>query len=95
MKTLNVLIAIQKGNNMLEEPYYYVNEVLKFDKQTKERRKQLIEEQKKEIAFLKRVLNKQEKVRELEKGEPDFTIRLKYAIEVLNIMEIKNFELNN
>ena len=62
---------------MIEEPNFYVNEVLKFDKQTKERRKQLIEEQKKEIAFIKRVMNKQEKVRELEVGEPDFSIRLK------------------
>ena len=79
---------------MIEEPHYYVNEVLKFDKQTKERRKQLIEEQKKDVAFLKRVLTKQEKVRELEKGELDFTIRLKYAQQVLSIMEIKNYELD-
>ena len=39
--------------------------------------------------------NSDEIIRELEKGEPDFIIRLKYALEVLNIMEIKNFELNN
>jgi len=79
---------------MLEEPHYYVNEVLKFDKQTKERRKQLIEEQKKDVAFLKRVLSKQEKVRELEKGEPDFSVRLKYAEQILTIMEIRNYELD-
>ena len=78
---------------MIEEPNFYVNEVLKFDKQTKERRKQLIEEQKKEIAFIKRVMNKQEKVRELEVGEPDFSIRLKYAQQFLSIMEIQNYEI--
>lgn len=80
---------------MIEEPNFYVNEVLKFDKQTKERRKQLIEEQKKEIAFIKRVMNKQEKVRELEVGEPDFSIRLKYAQQILSIMEIKNYEIGD
>ena len=79
---------------MLEEPHYYIQEVLQFDKQTKERRKQLIEEQKKDVAFLKRILTKQEKVRELEKGEPDFSVRLKYAQQILTIMEIRNYELN-
>ena len=80
---------------MFEEPHNYVENILKFKQLSKDRRKKLIEDVKKEISFLEKVISGKNKVRETEIGDPDFNARLKYQKQILGIMEIMNYEIGD
>jgi len=78
---------------MLEEPYYYVEEVLQFRKITKEKRKQHIQETKKQVEFYEKVLSGKIKVCQF--SDPDFNVMLNYNKKLLEIMQIICFELGD
>ena len=78
---------------MLEEPYYYVEEVLQFRKITKDKRKQHIQETKKQVEFYEKVISGRIKV--CQQSDPDFNVLLKYNKKLLEIMQIICFELGD
>lgn len=80
---------------MFTEPHEYIEDVLKFNKVTKEKRKFLIDKQIRIIKRLKDIIAGKIKPRDDECFDPDFKVRLHYEQQVLDIMQIMSYQLGD
>ena len=80
---------------MLQEPYSYVFDIMRFDKVDKAKRKSIIENEKRELKRLKDILAGRVKSDHELYCDPDIKTRIKHLQQIIDIMIIESANLGD